>query len=382
MGIQKAGLDIHNNTDHWLHADTGYRGAGASCFDVPKELSCTTGSCPGYTNDPTKYTTDAMLTPVCLFTSGDSTGYWFDLMMHYHGIGTFLSGVTVITIVLYFVTSSDSGSLVVDLIAANGREAHVVQRIFWALTEGAVAIVLIKTGGTNALKALRALSIIAGLPFTIIMCYMCTSLWRALGTEFDPQPKLKAWKLPLYGGIFDVVESLITCFRAPLPEGRMSSLFFQGLVAPPLLVFTALRNINTSAVDDVNFGSLLQDVVLTVGSALTFYGFILLHIFVPATDEGGLAGIAWTCYVAFAVIVAYVRHVMRVREGIAGNGVEDFFAALVFYPQVLAQVARQAEEPVQAAVVKEVEPLVVDAAPASNTTDNPTVAKEPTVLDI
>jgi len=191
-------------------------------------------------------------------------------------------------------------------------------------------------------------------------------LWRALSAEFDPEPKLKAWKLPLYGGIFDVVESLITCCRAPLPEAKMWSLFFQGLVAPPLLIFKGLRNLSASAADG---GSFVTDVVLTVGSAVAFYAFLLLHILVPATGEGGLAGIAWTCYIAFIVVVAYVRHTMRVREAIAGNGLEDFFAALVFYPQVLAQVARQAEEPAQTAITKQVEPslpLVVDATPASS----------------
>merc|ERR1712207_19212 len=81
-------------------------------------------------------------------------------------LGGFLKGLSIILTVLYFVTSSDSGSLVVDLIAANGQEAHVVQRVFWAITEGAVAIALLQAGGPQSLKALQAVSIIAGLPFT------------------------------------------------------------------------------------------------------------------------------------------------------------------------------------------------------------------------
>merc|ERR1712070_375956 len=231
--------------------------------------------------------------------------------------------------------------------AANGREAHVVQRVFWALSEGAVAIVLIKTGGTSALKALRALSIIAGLPFTVVMFYMCTSLWRALGAEMDPEPKLKGWKMSLYGGIFDIVESLITCCRAPVPEAKMWKLFFQGLVAPPLLVWKGLRNLSTSTADG---GSLVSDIVLTIGSTVSFYAFVLLQCLV--SSEGGLVGISWSCYVAFVVAVSYVRHVMRVREGITGNGVEDFFASMFFYPQVLAQIAQQAEEPTQTVITK------------------------------
>jgi len=174
-------------------------------------------------------------------------------------------------------------------------------------------------------------------------------LWRALGAEFDPAPKLKAWKMPLYGGVLDVVESLFTCCKAPLPEAGVWRLFFLGLVAPPVHVFKGLRNLSAS---DATGGSLVSDIVLTVGSAISFYAFLLLHILAPVTEEGGLVGIAWTCYVAFVVVVSYVRHVMRVREGIAGNGVEDFFAALLFYPQVLAQIALQAEEPLEPLIVK------------------------------
>jgi len=143
---------------------------------------------------------------------------------------------------------------------------------------------------------------------------------------------------------------------------------------PPLLVFKGLRNLSASAADG---GSLVGDIVLTVGSAVTFYAFLLLHILAPATNEGGLVGIAWTCYVAFVVVVAYVRHVMRVREDIAGNGLEDFFAALVFYPQVLAQIARQAEEPAQTAITKTVEatlpPAVVDPTVVPSAEDKQTV---------
>eukprot|EP00929_Paragymnodinium_shiwhaense_P015593 TRINITY_DN1236_c0_g2_i4.p1 TRINITY_DN1236_c0_g2~~TRINITY_DN1236_c0_g2_i4.p1 ORF type:complete len:857 (+),score=202.27 TRINITY_DN1236_c0_g2_i4:83-2572(+) len=336
--IQKAALEIHNNTNHWLHVSDGWRSASAGpCYDVPAKLVCSGANCPSYSNDPAAYTTNAQLTPVCLFSTGDSDGYWFDLMMHYHGIGLFLCGVSVVTIILYFVTSSDSGSLVVDLIAANGREAHVIQRVFWALSEGAVAIVLMKAGGTSALKALRALSIIAGLPFTFVMCYMCTALWRALAAEMDPNPKLNSFVMPLYAGIFDYVECLFSCGKSPRPSTRTVVLFLQGLFVPFLPLFNALQGMNSAA--------FVQNAILAAGCAVTYYGFLAFE-FASYGDEGGLSGIAFSCYVAFCIAVSYVRHVMRLRHNIAGNGVEDFFAAAFFFPQVLAQVAMQAAVPV------------------------------------
>jgi hypothetical protein len=53
------------------------------------------------------------------------------------GFGPFLSGLTIFTLAIYFITSSDSGSLVVDILASNGQtKHHWIQRVFWSFTEG------------------------------------------------------------------------------------------------------------------------------------------------------------------------------------------------------------------------------------------------------
>ena len=90
------------------------------------------------------------------------TDMWFDVMDQYGDLGTFLSVVSLIAIILYFVTSSDSGSLVIDCLSANGDpDPPVPQRVFWALTEGATTTALLCVGGTDALQALQAVSIAA-----------------------------------------------------------------------------------------------------------------------------------------------------------------------------------------------------------------------------
>ena len=96
-----------------------------------------------------------------------------------------LSGITsvlaTVLVVTFFVTSSDSGSLVIDTITSGGHDhTPVWQRVFWALTEGAVAAVLMLAGG---LKALQTASITAALPFTIIMLFVCYGLLRSLRLE-------------------------------------------------------------------------------------------------------------------------------------------------------------------------------------------------------
>ncbi len=59
----------------------------------------------------------------------------------------------------------------------------VPQRIFWAVTQGAVAAALLWIGGTEAIQALQAGAISAGLPFTIVLLFMCLSLLLGLRTE-------------------------------------------------------------------------------------------------------------------------------------------------------------------------------------------------------
>ncbi|WP_432256894.1 BCCT family transporter [Limimaricola sp. AA108-03] len=92
------------------------------------------------------------------------------------------SGVTslfaTILIVMWFVTSSDSGSFVIDMLTAGGDpNPPKVQRIFWAVSEGAVASVLLLAGG---LGALQAAAVIAGFPFAVVLCLIAWGLVRAL----------------------------------------------------------------------------------------------------------------------------------------------------------------------------------------------------------
>jgi len=89
--------------------------------------------------------------------------------------------VSLAIIVLYFVTSSDSGSLVIDCLTANGNpHPPLPQRVFWALTEGAAASALLIAGGKEAVTAVQTASILAGLPYTFILCLLCPALWTVL----------------------------------------------------------------------------------------------------------------------------------------------------------------------------------------------------------
>jgi len=93
------------------------------------------------------------------------------------------SFLAIILVLSFFVTSSDSGSLVIDGLTSGGKiDAPVGQRVFWATTEGVVAAVLLLGGG---LGALQAASITTGLPFVIILLIMCYSLSKGLSREYN-----------------------------------------------------------------------------------------------------------------------------------------------------------------------------------------------------
>jgi BCCT family betaine/carnitine transporter len=99
-------------------------------------------------------------------------------------LGSILSCIAIILVLVFFITSSDSGSLVIDSITSGGKiNAPVPQRIFWASIEGAIAIALLWIGGTEAIQALQAGAISTGLPFTFVLLLMCLSLLMGMRTE-------------------------------------------------------------------------------------------------------------------------------------------------------------------------------------------------------
>lgn len=99
------------------------------------------------------------------------------------------SFLAVLLIVTFFVTSSDSGSLVIDSLAAGGAShTPVWQRVFWASTEGLVAAALLLAGG---LSALQTMTIASALPFAIIMLISALGMWRALVIEGHHETSLQ-----------------------------------------------------------------------------------------------------------------------------------------------------------------------------------------------
>eukprot|EP00794_Sanderia_malayensis_P003779 gene3779-4302_t len=239
---------------------------------------------------------------------------WFDVMEQYGDLGRFLSILSLLGIVLYFVTSSDSGSLVIDCLSANGNpDPPVLQRIFWALTEGACATALLKAGGTNALTALQTASITAGLPYTVVLNFICVGLWRAVKEEAgDYDPK----KAMFTNGIFDIntmqkVKQLVISVFAPWwYGGKVAGKLYRG-----------------------------KPVFYMVFLAVVFYLWLILMI--VEVDVRGISYVAWTILFVYFAYVTGMRINARSKYDIDGNMVEDFFAVMLLYPLATVQLLHQ-----------------------------------------
>jgi choline/glycine/proline betaine transport protein/BCCT family betaine/carnitine transporter len=146
-----------------------------------------------------------------IFINRESGGALFDVvrdnlpvalfeMIAYLNIPTLLSGifrvllsvVATLLIISYFVTSSDSGSLVVDKITSGGKlKTPSAQRVFWAVLEGLVASVLLIIGGEKALQALQTAVISTGLPFALVLVVMSISLIKNLQISQKRQKRIR-----------------------------------------------------------------------------------------------------------------------------------------------------------------------------------------------
>ena len=168
----------------------------------------------------------------------------FDIVSQYPTLGYFLSAIIVICLFLYFITSSNSGSLVDTVVGANGiPEPAIPQRIWWSLTEGISAAGLMYSSLFNVadkkgnMKALQAASFATGLPYTFLVCGICGSIWKTLKNESFDDHSLNGFRtscmdigLALHGG--KVGTNPVLSFSGPKFDRTRIEHFFKNLVCP------------------------------------------------------------------------------------------------------------------------------------------------------
>ncbi|WP_340693057.1 BCCT family transporter [Hyphomonas sp.] len=120
--------------------------------------------------------------------AGDMTNASITLfeMLHDMPFPEVTSGIAILLLIVFIVTSADSGALVIDTITSGGKaDVPVVQRVFWACMLGVTASALLYGGGTDVLRSLQAGTITAALPFTVILLVCCLSLYIGMRDEHE-----------------------------------------------------------------------------------------------------------------------------------------------------------------------------------------------------
>jgi choline-glycine betaine transporter len=227
----------------------------------------------------------------------------FDHLATYgpRGFSDFLSVVTLVCLTLYFVTSSDSGSLVVDVLSANGHpEPPVFQRIFWAATEGATAIALLSAGANSAsanasLKALQSASIICGLPYTFILFYATLALYLACREE---------------AGELSVDRK---GFRTFIFNMKLWKYHLINVLCPGILLGRAVSECGKWP--GASFGKPFVKILWTILFSVLYYSANILQSIATGTEKNWYI-VGGVIYFGFGVLAGLVRYDVRLRFNI------------------------------------------------------------------
>jgi choline-glycine betaine transporter len=343
--LEALGGTLFNDTEHFLVPGS------TNCYDVPQET---------LSQDGTVVFENHLLgvTPVCQFDSSQSNTAAFNVLYSFSfpdsfdtGFGPTLSVLFIISLAIYFATSSDSGSLIVDHLASNGRKNHHwIQRLFWAVTEGAVATALLSAGGEQALQAVQAASIVCGLPFCFMLCYLLQSIElfcrEALIVGDGHDYRLSAqstFSVPIYGGIFNNMEFLTSAGsvnpkRIELGMDKATTFHVVEFIKGVFVPFVSLHKV----LSDAYPRNSLSNTAVTAAYTVCYYMWI--GIFASLGSKEGLIGWGWLMFFACACILGSVRGGFRARYNVRSNILGDYMASLFFWPQVFTQMRQHCVE--------------------------------------
>ena len=283
---------------------------------------------------------------------------------HFVGIKMLLWVSIVVGLFIWFVTSSDSGSYIDTLTSAQGHEnTPPIQEIYWSWTEGLSAIALLKAGGRgggSSLKALRAVSLIGGLPLTFLLCYMCSSTLQECKKVCGDADIVGATEWNTNSNDIWIGFDGMAGAQERLPKLLMACVcpFFQlkavaGRVwgETPALVFAAF---------------------MTAGWYLWFLLVVIGHGFENNGSSGVIPldkndreefyfgyNVGWALYICWCFGLMAIRSATREVYGIYGTYLEDLWQCIIQSPFIVAQLGAQAVD-VPAARAVEVDEKAVE----------------------
>lgn len=340
LELETLGGTYFNDTTHFSVTDNEF------CYNVPQDDVKVNGEVI-FTN----YLPG--ITPVCQFDASKSSTASFNVLnsftfpesFKHGGFGPTLAVVYILALTLFFVTSSDSGSLIVDHLASNGSKSHHwVRRMFWSITQGALSTALLSSGGATALKAVQAMSILCGLPYIILMIFMVQSTMLLCRAADDlPEngdynfPDQNEFIMPVYGGMLNSIEYVsslgyVKKERVELGIDRPTKNhiveFIKGVFVPWISLFEILVIMNPRSRN--------RNAVIALLYALPYYGWIVLFS-IPG-QYYGFKILSSILFVSCGAMLGILRNIFRCHyNDIRSNCAADFCAALLLWPQVLSQ---------------------------------------------
>jgi hypothetical protein len=222
---------------------------------------------------------------------------------------------------------------------------HWIQLCFWAVTNAAVASALLKAGGTSALQAVQAVSIIMGLPLNMLALYamqciyhFCRKSTTTDNRDLDFHHDSQDFQTPIYGGVFNVMEYMFSLGQVHpkriskgmnLPTAFHLKESLKGAILPFRSLLQTLQYMYPQHTKRNSFCILLYTMLLIAWVVLFSY------------NNRDLDGLAWAFFAMAGTFLAFIRNEFRQCYGLRSNAVGDLVSSVFFWPQVLMQMREE-----------------------------------------
>jgi BCCT, betaine/carnitine/choline family transporter len=337
LELEKLGVAYYNNSATFL-AD-----GSDLCYEVPQHDIVLDGETVFTNRLPG-------VTPVCMFNQSIRSAFHvlqsfrFPDTFRGKGMGPLLTVLYLLGCLVFHISMTDSASFMVDKFASNGRKNnHWSRRLLWACSSGALATKLLSLGGWTGVDACVVVGV---LPFIFLMCYLMQTITlfcqEAVVAQYDCDtvdyrfPDQPEFAMPVYGGIFNVMEFIVSFGRVNiarvelgmhLPTKFQCVEFVKGLLIP----FVSLHQVLESTYPEnpkIN--------ATVVGCYTVFYVCWTVLLFVSQAHPG-LAGLTMTIGIVTGSVLGLIRMGFRSKYNLRSNYLADWMTGTFLWPQVLAQ---------------------------------------------
>jgi BCCT, betaine/carnitine/choline family transporter len=334
--LKMIGERYFNGSAHFL------ANGSALCYDVPQSDVVFRGDVVFTNHLPG-------VSPVCEFDADHADTAVYHVLSSFtdgrnDGINALLPLFFMVTSTVLFIAGASVATLFADRLSLSGRiDNSPVRRVFWTITIGAMATVLLTSAGKEALPIVRAAMILCGVPCAIVVCYamqsatlLCAAADKVDGCgdyQFPDQPE---FAMPVYGGLFNILEytmsfGFVNQQRVEAGMDRPTTLQIREFLKGVFVPFASLYQVLTATYPQ-------NPVTNMAGTALFAVVYIVWFVLLVLSGSyRGTKGLLWTSFVVKGVFLAVIRSGFRARYNLRSNCVADVVSSILFWPQVMTQ---------------------------------------------